>query len=82
MTARRQLLKRMAAAYAMGDRAIPSERGNPVMADLDEAAKALARLARYAVSHPGDPMSDEIRQAYDLLAKVLAVSGLPRAPIE
>lgn len=36
--------------------------------------EALAPLARYAASHPDDPMSVEIREAYDLLAKVLAVS--------
>ncbi len=84
MSERSQLLKAMSAAYALGDRAIPCNRDrqqNPVTADLDDPARALAALARYAASHPGDPMSDEIRQAYDLLARLLAATHLPRTPI-
>jgi len=75
MTARSELLKAIAAARALGDRAIPYRRDeqlNPVTENLDEPARALATLAGYAAAHPGDPMSDEIRQAYDLLAKLLA----------
>lgn len=85
MPDRAQLLKAMAAAYALGDRAIPynrDEQQNPVTADLDESAKALAKLARYAAAHPDDPMSAEIRDAYDLLATVLAAPLLPRGPLE
>lgn len=75
MSERSELLKAMAAAYALGDRAIPRDREqqqNPTLDDLDEPARILASLARYAASHPRDPMSDEIRQTYDLLAKMLA----------
>lgn len=73
MSTRSQLLKRMASAYAMGDSAIPCNRDqqqNPVLADLDEPARALSTLARYVASHPGNPISDEIRHAYDLLSKL------------
>ena len=76
MSERSELLKAMAAAYALGDRAIPyprEQRSNPALSDLDEPAQALARLARYAASHPDEPMSAEIREAYTLLATLLAV---------
>jgi hypothetical protein len=81
MSARSELLKRMAAAHALGDCAIPYNREqqqNPVTADLDEAARALAKLARYAASHPDDPVSAEIRQSYTLLAELLAAPRTPR----
>ncbi|HEX4231139.1 MAG TPA: hypothetical protein VHZ07_20850 [Bryobacteraceae bacterium] len=48
MSARSELLKRMAAAHALGERAIPygpEQRGNPALADLDAPARALANLA-------------------------------------
>ena len=76
MSERTELLKRMAAAYAIGDRAIPcnsEQQKSPVTENLDEPARALASLARYAASHPDDPMSNEIRETYTLLAKLLAV---------
>lgn len=75
MSQRSDLLRAMSAAYALGDRAIPcgpAERMNPAMQDLDAPARALASLARYAAAHPDDPMSEEIRHFYDLLAKLLA----------
>ena len=75
MSERSELLKAMAAAYALGDRAIPyrqEQRSNPALSELDEPAQALARLARYAATHPDDPRSAEIHQAYTLLAKLLA----------
>jgi len=81
MSERSQLLKAIAAARGLGDCAIPYSRDeqlSPVTENLDEPALALANLARYAAAHPGDPMSDEIRKAYDLLAKLLAAPRSPR----
>ena len=75
MSERSELLKAMAAAHALGDRAIPYNRDqqlNPVTTDLNDPAAALADLARYAAFHPDEPMSAEIRESYDLLARLLA----------
>ena len=69
MSERSELLKAMAAAYALGDRAIPcgpEAQRNPVTQGLDRPAKALASLARYAVTNPQDPMQ-------------LASTGSPRS---
>lgn len=85
MSERSELLKAMAAAHALRDRAIPYNREqqqNPLTADLQKPAQALATLARYAASHPGEPMSAEIRDAYTLLAKLLAAPYALRDPIE
>ncbi|MGH9519422.1 MAG: hypothetical protein ACRD2D_07215 [Terriglobales bacterium] len=83
MSERSQLLKRMAMAHALGNRAVPYTRDqqlNPLTADLDEPARELGKLLRYAAAHPGDPMSEEIRRTYDLLATVFAAPR--RDPME
>ena len=73
---RSELLKAMAAAYALGDKAIPrshDDQLNPALQPLDDPARALASLARHAAAHPGDRTSEEIRQCSDILAKLLAM---------
>jgi len=73
----------MAAAHTLRDRAIPygpELRNNPALAGLDAPAQALGELARYAASHPDDPVREEIRENYDALAQLLAASRLPPAP--
>jgi hypothetical protein len=79
MSARSELLRAMASAHAQGNRAIPygpELRNAPALAELEEPARALARLAFYADAHPDDPVSREIRENYDLLAKLLAAPRL------
>lgn len=85
MSERSDLLKAIAAAHALRDRAIPYNRDqqlNSVTADLNDPAAALASLARYAASHPEEPMSAEIRESYDLLARLLAAPLTKREPVE
>jgi hypothetical protein len=49
----------------------PNEQLNPATADLDDSARALAALVRYAASHPDDSASAEIRENYDLFARLM-----------
>jgi hypothetical protein len=71
MGERSELLKAMAAAYALGDRAMargPEQQRNPATRAWIDRPQATGEPCTLCGANPEDPMSAEIRDTWDMLA--------------